>query len=190
MDILEREIVKRGEVLPGNVLKVGSFLNQQIDVALSAEMGAEIYKHYIDKGVTKILTVEASGIALAFAVAQAFKCDMVFAKKSLTKNVSGETYTANCHSYTHDTDNTLSVPKEYLSVTDKVLIVDDFLACGNAFIALKSIAEQAGAKIVGFASAVEKGFQGGGDCLRNNGYDVYSLAIVDSMDGGKITFRK
>ena len=115
---------------------------------------------------------------------------MVFAKKSKTSNVSGETYSANCHSYTHNTDNVLSVPKDYLSPSDKVLIVDDFLANGNAFLALKSIVEQSGATIVGFAASVEKGFQGGGDTLRGKGYDVFSLAIVDSMEGGKITFRR
>ena len=187
MELLEREIEKYGQVLPGNVLKVGSFLNQQINVPLNLKMGEEINKHYIDKGITKVLTVEASGIALAFSAAQAIGCDMAFVKKSKTSNVSGETYSANCHSFTHNTDNVLSLPKEYLNKNDKVLIVDDFLACGNAF---KSIAEQAGAEIVGFSAAVEKGFQGGGDALRKDGYDVFSLAIIDSMENGKLVFRK
>lgn len=190
MDILEREIEKRGQVLDGNVLKVGSFLNQQMDVALVMQMGEEIYKHYIDKGVNKVLTVEASGIAVAFAAASYFKCDMVFAKKSKTANVSGEIYSANCHSYTHNTDNTLIVPKEYLGKGDRIVVVDDFLACGNAFFALEEIAKQAGAEIIGFSAAVEKGFQGGGDALRDKGYDVFSLAIVESMGNGKIVFRK
>ena len=190
MELLEREIVKRGVVLPGNVLKVGSFLNQRMDVALVTKMGEEIFNHYINKGVTKVLTVEASGIAIAFAAASAFKCDMVFAKKSKTTNVSGSLYSANCHSYTHNTDNLLTVPTEYIEKGDKVLIVDDFLACGNAFFALEEIVKQSGAEIVGFSAAIEKGFQGGGDKLRERGYDVFSLAIVDNMENGKITFRK
>ena len=190
MELLERAIEKYGQVLSGDVLKVGSFLNQQINVSLNQKMGEEINKHYINKGITKVLTVEASGIALAFSVAQAIGCDMVFAKKAKTSNVSGETYSANCHSYTHNTDNVLSVPKEYIDKNDKVLITDDFLANGNAFNALKSIVEQAGAEIIGFAAAIEKGFQGGGDALRKDGFDVFSLAIIDSMDNGKIVFRK
>ena len=190
MELLERAIEEYGQVLPGNVFKVGSFLNQQINVKLNAAMGEEIHNHYIDKGVTKVLTVEASGIALAIAAAQAFKCDMVFVKKAKTSNVSGETYSANCHSYTHNTDNLLTLPKEYLNKNDKVLIVDDFLANGNAFTALKSIVAQAGAEIVGFSAAIEKGFQGGGDALRKEGYDVFSLAIIDAMENGKIVFRR
>lgn len=190
MELLEREIEKYGQVLPGDILKVGSFLNQQINVALNLEMGKEIYKHYYNKGVNKVLTVEASGIALALSAAQAFKCNMAFAKKSKTSNVSGETYSANCHSYTHNNDNVLTLPKDYLGKNDKVLIVDDFLATGNAFYALKSIAEQSGAEIIGFAAAIEKGFQDGGDALRKEGYDVFSLAIIDSMEDGKIVFRK
>lgn len=190
MELLEREIVKRGVVLPGDVLKVGSFLNQRMDVALVSEMGKEIFNHYKSKGVTKVLTVEASGIAIAFAAAIEFGVDMIFAKKSKTANVSGELYKANCHSYTHNNDNTLTVPTEYISKEDKILIVDDFLACGNAFYALKDIVKQSGAEIVGFSAAIEKGFQGGGDKLREEGYDVFSLAIVESMEDGKITFRK
>ena len=190
MELLEREIEKYGQVLPGNVLKVGSFLNQNINVSLNLKMGEEICNHYIDKGITKVLTVEASGLTIAFAAAQAIGCDMAFVKKSKTSNVSGETYSANCHSYTHNTDNLLTLPKEYLSKNDKVLIVDDFLANGNAFTALKSIVEQSGAKIVGFSAAIEKGFQGGGDALRREGYDVFSLAIIDSMENGKLVFRK
>lgn len=190
MELLEREIVKRGQVLPGNILKVGNFLNQKMDVALVGKMGEEIRKHYINKGVNKVLTVEASGIAIAFAAAQAFGVDMVFAKKNKTANVSGELYSAICHSYTHGTDNTLTIPTDYLKKGDKVVIVDDFLACGNAFFALKDIVNQSGAEIVGFSAAIEKGFQGGGDKLREEGYDVFSLAIVESMEDGKITFRK
>ena len=190
MEFLEREISLRGQVLAGDILKVGSFLNQQIDVSLINKIADEIYKHYINKGVTKVLTVEASGIAIAFAVANLFKCNMVFAKKTKTSNVSGEIYSAKSHSYTHGTDNTLIVPKEYISKDDKVLIVDDFLASGNVYTALKEIVNQAGAEIVGFSTAIEKGYQGGGDALRKDGYDVFSVAIVEEMGNGKIVFRK
>ena len=190
MDFLEREIESKGKVLPGNVLKVGSFLNHKIYVNLMTRIGKEIYAHFKDKGVNKILTVEASGIAFALAAAQNFNCNMVFAKKTAAANADGEAYFAECYSYTRQKNNILALPKEYLSSADNVLIVDDFLAHGNATTALRQIVEQAGAKMVGVAIAIEKGFQGGGDEMRNAGIDLLSLAIVDKMEDGKIMFRK
>lgn len=190
MELLEREILKKGKVLGDGVLKVGSFLNQNIDVKLLMEMGKEVKDHFKDKKVTKILTVEASGIAFAVAVANAFGVDMVFAKKTKAQNSDGELYTAECYSYTRKVSNILALPKEYLNSEDEVLIVDDFLAHGNATVALMDIAKQAGAKVAGVAIEIEKGFQGGGDKLRESGVDLLSLAIVDEMEEGKISFRK
>lgn len=190
MERLEQEIIKRGKVLPGNILKVGAFLNQQMDVKLLSEMAKSVYERFCEKGVTKILTVEASGIALAVLIAEKFGVDAVFAKKSKTANVEGGIYSAECYSFTHKKSNTLIVPEEYIGKEDKVLIADDFLANGEAIRALKSIVEQAGATLIGAAIGIEKGFQGGGDALRQEGVDVYSLAIVDKMEGGKIEFRK
>ncbi len=190
MELLEREILNKGKVLGGGVLKVGSFLNQNIDVKLLMEMGKEVKDHFKDKKVTKILTVEASGIAFAVAVANAFGVDMVFAKKTKALNADGELYTAECYSYTRKVSNILALPKEYLNSDDEVLIVDDFLAHGNATVALMDIVSQAGAKVTGVAIEIEKGFQGGGDKLRDSGVDLLSLAIVDEMEEGKITFRK
>lgn len=190
MELLEKEIALRGKVFDGGVLNVGSFVNHQIDTKLLAAMADEVRAHYSESGVNKVLTVEASGIALAVLVAERFGCPMVFAKKSKSLNVSGETYSANCHSFTRLSDNTLIVPKEYITKEDKVLIVDDFLAVGNAANALLDIVKQAGATLCGITVAIEKGFQGGGDKLREDGIDLLSLAIVDSMDNGNIVFRK
>ncbi len=190
MELLEREIVNRGKVLPGNVLKVGAFLNQQMDVKLLSEMAKSIHERFKDKSVTKILTVEASGIALAVLVAEKFGVNAVFAKKTKTLNVEGGVYTAECFSFTHKKTNVLIVPSEYLDKTDNVLLVDDFLADGQALKALISIVSQSGATLAGATVAVEKGFQGGGDRLRDAGVDLYSLAIIDSMEEGKLTFRK
>ncbi len=189
MKKLESEIIERGKVLPGNVLKVGSFLNQQMDVKLLSEMAKSVYERFASKGVTKILTVEASGIALAVLIAEKFGVDAVFAKKTKTANVEGGVYSAECYSYTHKKSNTLIVPQEYILSDDKILIADDFLANGEAIRALRKIVLQAGASLVGVAIGIEKGFQGGGDALRNEGIDVYSLAIVDKMDENGIQFR-
>lgn len=189
MDKLIQEIIKRGKVLPGNVLKVGSFLNQQMDVKLLSEMAKSVYEHFKNAGVTKILTVEASGIALAVLIAEKFGVDAVFAKKSKTANVEGGVYSAECYSFTHKKSNNLIVPMEYISKEDKLLIADDFLANGEAIRALKKIVDDAGATLVGAAIGIEKGFQGGGDALRGEGVDVYSLAIVEKMEDGKIEFR-
>lgn len=190
MEILERAIVEKGKVLGGGILKVGSFLNNQIDVNLISEMGKDIYERFKGCGVNKILTVEASGIAIACFTARFFNCNAVFAKKSKSVNVDGEVYSADCFSFTHKNLNKLIVPKEYLSETDNVLIVDDFLARGEAVNALMSIVEQSGAKLKGVAIAIEKGFQGGGDALRDKGVNLYSLAVIDSMENGQVLFRK
>ena len=190
MELLEKAILEKGKVLPGGILKVGSFLNNMIDVGLLKEMGKDIYEHFKNCGVNKILTVEASGIGIACITAQFFDCSVLFAKKSKTANVDGEFYTAECYSYTHKKQNTLIVPKEYLCAGDKVLIVDDFLAHGEATKACVELVKAAGAEVAGIAIAVEKGFQGAGDEWRSQGMDLYSLAIVDSMDDTSITFRK
>lgn len=190
MELLQKAIKEKGKVLPGNVLKVGAFLNNQIDVKLLAEMGKEIRSHFKDCEVTKILTVEASGIGLACITAQFFDCNVVFAKKTKTANVDGGLYSAECFSYTHKKSNVLIVPEEFLNKDDKVLIIDDFLAHGEAVNALMKIVDQAGAKLTGVAIAIEKGFQKAGDEFRAKGINLCSLAIVDEMtDDGKIIFR-
>ncbi|MBP3692422.1 MAG: xanthine phosphoribosyltransferase [Clostridia bacterium] len=190
MKLLEEKIVSDGTVLGGNILKVGSFLNQQLDTAFLAEMGKEIKRIYEADGVTKILTIEASGIAIATAAGIVMDVPVVFAKKNRTANVSGEVYTASVYSFTHKKENVITVPKEYLSADDKIVIIDDFLANGKALEGLIEIIEQAGATLVGCTCAIEKGFQGGGDGLRAKGVRVESLAIVDEMNEGTIKFRK
>ncbi len=190
MELLQKTILAHGKVLPNNVLKVGSFLNQQIDAGLLKAMAQDIYEKFSDCGVNKILTVEASGIALACVTAQFFNCKTVFAKKSKTSNLDGENLTAECFSYTHQKLNHLIIPKAYLNENDKVLIVDDFLAHGEAIRACCQLVESAGAEVVGAAIAIEKGFQGGGDKFRKDGLNVYSLAIIDEMDENGIKFRK
>jgi xanthine phosphoribosyltransferase len=187
---LEDKIIKEGTVLPGNILKVGSFLNQQLDVDFIMEMGAEIARIYSDCQVTKILTIESSGIAIAVGAGAAMHLPVVFAKKHRSGNVSGDTYKTIVHSYTHGTDYEVVVAGEYLSASDKVLIVDDFLANGKALEGLLDIIKQAGAEIVGATCAIEKGFQHGGDRLRELGIRVESLAVIDSMDENGIVFRR
>lgn len=189
MKALEEKIQKEGQVLPGDILKVGSFLNQQLDCDFLMEMGREIARLYADAGVTKIMTVEASGIAIAVAVGVVMHLPVVFAKKYRTGNVSGETYSALVHSYTHGNDYNMVVAKEYVTAEDNLLIVDDFLAKGAAVEGLMEIADQAGARVAGAAIAIEKGFQEGGKRLRATGIRVESLAIVESMNGGKLVFR-
>ena len=190
MELLQKAIIEKGKVLPGNVLKVGAFLNNQIDVKLLAEMGKEIHSHFNGCEVTKILTVEASGIGLACITAQFFNCSVVFAKKTKTANVDGGLYSAECFSYTHKKSNVLIVPEEFLTKDDNVLIIDDFLAHGEAVNALMKIVDQSGAKLSGVAIAIEKGFQKAGDEFRAKGINLCSLAIVDEMtEDGKIIFR-
>lgn len=190
MKILEDKILQCGKVLPGHVLKVDSFLNHQIDVALLKEMANELYKEYEGAGVNKILTVEASGIAIATMVADRFNCPMVFAKKNKTSNVAGDVYSVPVHSYTHNRDYNIIVSKSYLNEGDVVLIIDDFLANGCALRGLINLVEQAGAKVAGCGIAIEKGFQEGGSALRKDGYKVCSLAIVENMTDSSLTFRK
>ena len=190
MKALEEKILSEGEVLPGGVLKVGSFLNHQIDINFLMEMGKDMADAFSNCGVTKVLTVEASGIAFAVAAAFYLGVPLTFAKKNKTKNVSSATYVASVESFTHGRTYDIEVPKEYIRPDDRILIVDDFLACGNAIKGLCKIANDAGATVIGACSAIEKGFQGGGDELRALGLRIHSLAIIESMDEGKIVFRK
>ena len=189
MKALEEKILKEGKVRPGNILKVGSFLNHQIDVDFTMEMGKEIAGLFANDGVNKILTIETSGIPIAVAAGAAMHVPVVFAKKHKSSNVSGEVLSTVVHSYTHGTDYTVVVEKDYLSKSDNVLIVDDFLANGKALKGLIDIIAQAGASVAGASCAIEKGFQKGGDELRADGIKVCSLAIIDSMDDCKISFR-
>ena len=188
MRFLEEKILKEGKVLSGDVLKVDGFLNHRMDVRLLAALGKEIYDHFKNCGVNKILTVEASGIGLACFTAQFFDCYVLCAKKHKSLNVSPDVYSATAYSFTHQKDNTIIASKEYLSSGDNVLIVDDFLANGNACLALIDICKQAGAKVVGISCAVEKTYMDGYKRLTDLGYDVYSLAKIASMENGSIRF--
>ncbi len=192
MNFLEERIARDGVVKPGNVLKVDSFLNHQMDVALMDRIGAEFYRRFQDLSITKVLTIEASGIAVAYGVARAFGVPMVFAKKAKSINIDGDMYIAQVESFTHKNKNQVIVSKRFLHPEDRVLIVDDFLANGCALQGLISIAEAAGAKVEGLGIVIEKGFQIGGRVIRNLGYRLESLAIVDGMDPemGHITFRE
>lgn len=187
MELLKQRIYKDGKVFPGEVLKVDSFLNHQIDVNLLCEIGKQIAEDFSDCEVDKVLTIEASGIAIACFAAQAFSCPLLFAKKSKTINIADTVYTAPVHSYTHGTDYDIIVSKEFLHKGEKILIVDDFLANGAAMNGLISLCEQAGAEVVGCVAAIEKLFQKGGDALRKRGYRVENMAGVVEMDGEKGT---
>ncbi len=192
MQLLEDRIIKDGKVFSGNVLKVDSFLNHQIDVELLDAMGFEISRLFEGVGVTKVLTIEASGIAVGCLAARHFGCPLIFAKKSKTLNIKGDVYTSKVESFTHQCTYDIIISKDFLGENDTVLIVDDFLAKGNALNGLIDIVNQAGAKLAGCAIAVEKGYQGGGDKLRAQGIRVESMAIVEEMDDetGKIVFRR
>ena len=190
MKAMEEKILIEGKVLPGGILKVGSFLNQKIDTDFLKETAREIARLYQDCGVNKVLTIESSGIAIAAAVGLEMGVPMVFAKKHKSSNVDGKVYTSVVHSYTHGTDYTIVVSSDYLRPEDRILLVDDFLANGKALVGLTELVHQAGAELVGAAIAVEKGFQGGGDALRAQGIRVESLAIIDSMSDESITFRR
>jgi xanthine phosphoribosyltransferase len=192
MNFLEERIVKDGIVKEGNVLKVDSFLNHQMDISLMDQIGEEFYKRFKDKKVTKVLTIEASGIAIACSVARCFGVPMVFAKKSKSVNIDGDVFVAEVESFTHKNKNNVIVSKRFLNADDSVLIVDDFLANGCALQGLISIVESAGATVAGLGIAIEKGFQIGGRVIRNLGYHLESLAIVDSMDAatGSVEFRE
>ena len=188
MKLLEDRILQDGQVRPGNVLKVDCFLNHQLDVDLLDKIGEEFYRIFKNDGVNKILTIEASGIAMAAMTGYVFSCPLVFAKKSKTKNISNDVYSVEVASFTHGNTNTVVVSKEYLSDKDRVLIVDDFLATGAALVGLKALVEQAGGVVVGAGIAVEKVFQGGGDMLRSQGLRVESLAKIASMDDHGLKF--
>ncbi len=191
MNFLEERILKDGIVKPGNVLKVDSFLNHQMDIALMDQMGKEFYRRFKDKKITKVLTIEASGIAIAYPVAREFGVPMIFAKKAKSINIDGDMYVAEVESFTHKNKNQVIVAKRFLNADDHVLIIDDFLANGCALQGLISIVESAGATVEGLGIAIEKGFQFGGRVVRNMGYQLESLAIVEEMDAetGAITFR-
>ena len=187
MKELEDKILQCGEILPGDILKVGSFLNQRIDVGLLRSMAKEVKNHFTQP-VDKILTIEASGLPLATAVSLEYQKDMVFAKKAKTANTSGNIISAQVASYTHHNTVEIITNKEYFNPEDRVLIVDDFLAYGNAIKALMDLVRQAGAVVVGAAVSIEKEYQNGGNELRTEGYDVFSLAKIAFMDDKSIRF--
>lgn len=191
MQLLKDRIRKDGKIKSGDVLKVDSFLNHQMDIKLFVEVGKEFKRRFADCEVNKILTIEASGIGIACIVAQYFDVPVVFAKKSKTKNIAGDVYTTQVESYTHGRTYDVMVSKEFIGSGDKVLLIDDFLANGKALEGLAAIVKDSGAELVGAGIVIEKGFQPGGDRLRAEGVKVESLAIVESMDEttGTICFR-
>lgn len=191
MNVLEERILKDGIVKEGNVLKVDSFLNHQCDIELFGEMAKEWAKRFAHKHINKVLTIEASGIGMACIAAQQFNCPVVFAKKYKSINIDGEMFISQVESFTHKEVNQVIVSKKFLNEDDRVLIIDDFLANGAALQGLISIVNQAGGRVEGIGIAIEKGFQPGGKFIRNLGYQLESLAIVDDMDWktGTITLR-
>lgn len=191
MQLLKERIRKDGKVKAGNVLKVDSFLNHQMDTDLFMEIGKEFKRRFADAEINKILTIEASGIGIACVVAQSFHVPVVFAKKTQTKNIAGDVYTTKVESFTHGRVYDIIVSKEFLGKGDKVLLIDDFLANGKALEGLASLVKDSGAELVGAGIVIEKGFQAGGEMLRAEGIRLESLAIVESMDEetGAITFR-
>lgn len=190
MNKLKKMIVEKGEVREGNILKVDSFLNHQLDAGFLYEMGEEFYRLFKDQGITKILTIEVSGIAVAIMAALIFKVPVVFAKKTQSLNLDKDVYVGKVCSYTKNKEYNIMISKRYLSSEDKLLIIDDFLAEGSAMRGLIGMARQSGAEVRGIGVVIEKGFQKGGECLRNEGYNIESLAIVDDMKDGKIIFRE
>ena len=191
MNFLEQRILTDGIVKPGNVLKVDSFINHQMDIILMEQIGQEFHRRFSHKPINKVLTIEASGIGIACFVAREFRVPLVFAKKAKSINLDGDMYIAQVESFTHKKTNQVIVSKRFLSEDDHVLIIDDFLANGCALQGLISIAESAGATVEGLGIVIEKGFQIGGKVIRNLGYHLESLAIIDAMDAdtGSITFR-
>ena len=191
MNFLEERIMKDGVVKEGNVLKVDSFLNHQMDVKLFQEIGKEFKRRFADEEITKILTIEASGIGIACVAAEVFDVPVVFAKKTQTKNIAGDVYTTKVESFTHGRVYDIIVSKEFLGKGDKVLLIDDFLANGKALEGLAELVTKSGAELVGAGVVIEKGFQVGGDIIRSKGIHLESLAIVESMDEktGEVVFR-
>lgn len=190
MELLKQMILERGVVKSGGILRVDSFINHQIDINLYREIGKEFCRLFSEDNVTKIVTIEASGIGVACIAAHFLDVPVVFAKKNKTLNVTDNNYVAHTYSYTHQRNNDIIINKSYLNESDRVLIIDDFLATGNAIEGLIDIVTQAKATLVGVGTVIEKGFQGGGDKLRRDGIKVESLAIVEAMDeDGTISFR-
>ena len=189
MKLLEQRILEEGQVRAGNVLKVDCFLNHQLDVALLDEIGGEFYRIFQNDGINKILTIEASGIAIACMTEKHFHVPVVFAKKAKSRNLDGDVFTSTVHSYTYDRDYDITLSKKFLGPQDKVLIVDDFLANGKAMWGLLDVCGQAGCTVGGIGICIEKGFQTGGAELRQAGYKLASLAIIDQMSDTGLTFR-
>lgn len=191
MQLLKDRIRKDGKIKEGNVLKVDSFLNHQMDVKLFQEIGKEFKRRFVDEEITKILTIEASGIGIACVAAEVFDVPVVFAKKTQTKNIAGDVYTTKVESFTHGRVYDIIVSKEFLGKGDKVLLIDDFLANGKALEGLAELVTKSGAELVGAGVVIEKGFQVGGDIIRSKGIHLESLAIVESMDEktGEVVFR-
>jgi xanthine phosphoribosyltransferase len=191
MELLKNRIREEGRVKAGNILKVDSFLNHQMDIGLFNEMGKEFSRIYAGEGVNKILTLEASGIGLAVITAQYFaNCPVIFAKKTKSKNLDGDLYLAPVTSFTRGNTFDIQVAKKYLGSQDRVLIIDDFLATGAALLGMADIAAQSGAHLVGCGIVIEKGFQQGGALLRGRGVRVESLAIIKAFEGGRVVFQE
>lgn len=190
MNELQKRIVAEGRVLPGDIIKVDGFMNHRVDVALMRSIAKDIHAHFEGKEITAVMTVEASGIPVATITADEFGVPLLFAKKAKSDNIEGGLVKSEIYSYTYRKKVTLIVSAEWLKPTDKVLIVDDFMANGEAIRGLVEIIDQVGAELVGIGIAIEKGFQGGGDRLRAKGIDVYSLAIVEKAEPGNIVFRE
>lgn len=189
MNFLEEKILKDGVIKEGNVLKVDSFLNHQMDFMVIDEIGKEFYKRFKDKNITRILTIEASGIALAYAAARYFNVPMVFAKKNKSININNDVFISEVESFTHKCTNRVVVSKSFIKPNDRVLIIDDFLANGCALLGLIDITRQAGADVCGIGIAIEKGFQNGGALIRQQGFDLQSIAIIESMDSTNHTIK-
>ncbi len=189
MKLLKERILKDANVINDNILKVDSFINHQLDIELLNEIGKEFKRLFKDEKITKILTIEASGIAIACIAAQYFDVPVLFAKKAKSQNLDGELYTSKVTSFTYSKEYTITVSKKFITQDDNILIIDDFLAQGNALLGLIDIANQAKCKIGGIGIVIEKGFQDGGDIIRSKGYNLKSLAILDSMQDSKIVFK-
>ncbi len=190
MKLLQDRIRKEGKVLPGNIIKVDGFLNHRVDIDLMKDLADEFYRIFADKKPTLILTIEASGIALATACAERFDLPLLFAKKAKSDNIEGGLYKSEIFSYTYKKTVNLIVSSEWINASDRVLVIDDFLANGEALRGVIDIAHQAGAEVIGVGVAVEKGFQDGGRKLRDQGYDLHSLAIIEEADENHIVFRE
>jgi len=188
MKLLEERIIRDGKIGAGNVLKVDCFLNHQIDVPFLSELGREFYRLYQNEHITKILTIEASGIGIACLTAAFFGVPVVFAKKTETNNIAGDVYTSEVYSYTHERTYNIRVSKDFLNENDRVLIIDDFLAKGSALLALLKLVEDAGASVAGAGIVIEKAYQNGGEIVRNMGIRVESLARISAMEDGTVTF--